>query len=220
VTPIVTATILPVTPTPTQPATPRPTPTSGGCGSAGDTDRDGICDDVDNCPTVADSTQADLDGDGEGDVCDSADADLDLRRARVRSGANQKGEILVRGEIPVASTTTFQPALGFEVQILDTLTLDETFQFTAAECRTFQSGRVTCKSPDARRTANFYPLKAKPGQVRFALRFQSLSLTEPFAPALLVRLTTPAAAVLGIDRIGIIETCRVTTKALLCVAKP
>ena len=35
-----------------------------------DTDEDGIADDEDNCPTLANADQADLDNDGEGDVCD------------------------------------------------------------------------------------------------------------------------------------------------------
>lgn len=42
----------------------------------GDADGDGILDALDNCPVVANPTQADLDGDGIGDACD-ADADGD-----------------------------------------------------------------------------------------------------------------------------------------------
>jgi hypothetical protein len=43
---------------------------AGQCG-AGDTDRDGIPDDVDNCPGVANPDQTDSDGDGVGDACDN-----------------------------------------------------------------------------------------------------------------------------------------------------
>jgi hypothetical protein len=42
-----------------------------------DTDGDGIPDDVDNCPDVANPDQADADGDGIGDVCESVQEDLD-----------------------------------------------------------------------------------------------------------------------------------------------
>lgn len=38
-----------------------------------DVDGDGVNDDVDNCPTVSNVNQADLDGDGQGDVCDNDD---------------------------------------------------------------------------------------------------------------------------------------------------
>ncbi len=44
--------------------------------TTGDTDGDGICDDIDNCVVVANSDQADCDGDGEGDLCES-DSDAD-----------------------------------------------------------------------------------------------------------------------------------------------
>ena len=36
-----------------------------------DTDGDGVSDDLDNCPTVANANQADADGDGVGDACDN-----------------------------------------------------------------------------------------------------------------------------------------------------
>ncbi len=38
---------------------------------ASDTDGDGVSDTQDNCPSVANADQADLDGDGTGDVCDN-----------------------------------------------------------------------------------------------------------------------------------------------------
>ena len=40
-----------------------------------DTDGDGICDAVDNCPTAANADQADADQDGKGDACDGCPTD-------------------------------------------------------------------------------------------------------------------------------------------------
>jgi hypothetical protein len=42
-----------------------------------DQDHDRICDLIDNCPAVANRTQADIDGDGTGDACDAGDHDGD-----------------------------------------------------------------------------------------------------------------------------------------------
>ena len=44
-------------------------------GSDGDIDLDGVADTTDNCPTTANTDQADFDGDGMGDVCDDDDDD-------------------------------------------------------------------------------------------------------------------------------------------------
>jgi UDP-3-O-[3-hydroxymyristoyl] glucosamine N-acyltransferase len=50
-------------------------------GELGDVDRDGIADDLDNCPTIVNEDQADAQGDGYGDACVSPDVVLpgDLR---------------------------------------------------------------------------------------------------------------------------------------------
>ncbi|MGB1740285.1 MAG: thrombospondin type 3 repeat-containing protein, partial [Pseudomonadales bacterium] len=44
--------------------------TSGGGGTADDSDGDGIANGADNCPDVANLAQNDMNGDGEGDACD------------------------------------------------------------------------------------------------------------------------------------------------------
>ena len=51
-------------------AQPKPRVEADGCG---DSDEDGVIDRVDNCPTVANASQLDTDGDTEGDVCDTDD---------------------------------------------------------------------------------------------------------------------------------------------------
>lgn len=45
--------------------------TGGGGGGNTDSDNDGVDDNIDNCPNVANSNQADNDNDGNGNVCDS-----------------------------------------------------------------------------------------------------------------------------------------------------
>jgi hypothetical protein len=47
------------------------------CFDCVDTDGDGVCDDVDNCPTVANPRQEDANGNGIGDACEPVDTDGD-----------------------------------------------------------------------------------------------------------------------------------------------
>ena len=59
--------------TPQEELRPSWTAGSGPAGGATDTDGDGIADSSDNCPGVANASQADKDHDGIGDVCDTVD---------------------------------------------------------------------------------------------------------------------------------------------------
>ncbi|MBY0538512.1 DUF1996 domain-containing protein [Patescibacteria group bacterium] len=67
-----TTTTSPVTVPTTTPVTPTPPPVP----VVVDTDADGIQDDRDNCPAVANRTQIDTDADGRGDACDSTPGTL------------------------------------------------------------------------------------------------------------------------------------------------
>lgn len=219
-----TETLSPAPPTSTATDTAEPTPTlsptavpcPGGSGS--DSDGDGICDDGDNCPFVANADQGDLDGDLLGDVCDDADALLSIRRARVRQSESPTGRIMARGDIVLAAAgDALDVSDGLVVDIQDGLTLHETIEWQAAECRTFASGRVACRSTDHRLRARFYPLTAQRGRVRFALDFLRLDLRGPFAPDVTIRIASaPPILVVGIDRVGVVSKCRVTENGMIC----
>jgi hypothetical protein len=60
---------------------------------APDTDGDGVCDVLDDCPTTPDPTQADADGDGEGDECDPCTNTVPViaTKPRVKIGRLQTG---------------------------------------------------------------------------------------------------------------------------------
>jgi hypothetical protein len=79
----------------------------GSCADhGGDTDGDGVCDEVDNCPLVANADQADTDGDGSGDACDVPPVVL---VAQVQQPIEADGSSLFRarrGAVPVRFTLT------------------------------------------------------------------------------------------------------------------
>ena len=76
------------------------------CGS-GDTDGDGICNDADNCPNLANPRQADRDGDGIGDVCDNCPT--------LKNSCQEDDDHDGRGNI--CQTLGVEPGAGDRVQL-------------------------------------------------------------------------------------------------------
>ncbi len=70
------------------------------CSVSRDTDLDGVPDDSDNCPTVANASQTDTDGDGRGDACDLFPTNPSCGVARGASGS--AGDVLVPVLAPLA----------------------------------------------------------------------------------------------------------------------
>ncbi|MFA5024974.1 MAG: choice-of-anchor K domain-containing protein [Candidatus Shapirobacteria bacterium] len=100
---------------------PTATPTQGNCS---DIDRDEICDSEDNCPSVANASQTDSNGDGTGDACEaafkfvksvSAQADSDSynhKLVTVKAGDNIQCFIGNRLVTPTATISKTNDAVG------------------------------------------------------------------------------------------------------------
>ena len=52
-----------------------------------DSDGDGIPDDADNCPVVANADQSDVDADGVGDACDNCPEDVNSAHRTPRTSS-------------------------------------------------------------------------------------------------------------------------------------
>jgi hypothetical protein len=159
-----------------------------------------------------------VDGDGAGDVCDDFDGMLDIRRASLRESDRQRGRIIVRGDIVLSlPDDEFDASEGVAIQLLDGAGMDFQFVWTPDECTELMNGRVICRDATRQFQGRFNPTKGDAGRVRFAITFKKLNLAGPIAPPLMLVITDgPAIPVVGVDRVGMINDCRVTKNGMVC----
>jgi cysteine-rich repeat protein len=178
-----------------------------------DTDGDGVVDCVDNCPTVANPDQRDIDSDGSGDLCDPEEGPLRVSRLKLR-GKNGNGTVVGKGSLvleSVADELTAEDGIRFTVR--DRLEADADYLWTVAECGVTQSPlRIKCDSPDKRLKAKLKAVPAAPDAFRWFLKMRRLPLNAPFKSPITVTLTYGK----GMDRVGVIGDCAALGSSIVC----
>jgi hypothetical protein len=182
-----------------------------------DSDGDGICDAVDNCPAVANADQSNLDGDLLGDACDDNDAELNVTRLELKHDSDRsasdvslyrvKGDILLApGESALSATN------GLSIHIRDALVTDVAHAWTGGECATSPTGNIRCISAD--KTAKLLVTRIRAPRVyEYAVKVKRAALPEnrAFVPPVEVTLSNAP-----VDRVGPIVDCRPNNTGLFC----
>src|SRR5262249_19772887 len=156
-----------------------------------DTDGDGVIDCQDNCPTVPNPDQADLDGDGLGDRCDPQDCDLEAPGClnvtklvmKASSATKPSGLASIRGDFITPAPDVFDPSGGLKVRVKEHLETD--YEMTALTCISMSDGRTRCDeqatSTSPKIKIRVVPLPKSPGTWRFLFKFQRRPEPGPFA---------------------------------------
>lgn len=144
--------------------TPPPDPTNGKGGGDGDFDSDGIKNKDDNCPYVANTDQADADGDGIGDVCEKNAQSGDLPGGSNKDGTPNKPDPACSKESHESTSIGLKTISTANLFAVTANAADVDHQWAAAE-----GGNI------------FEKVKSKPW-AKMASPWDSFPLIYPFIP--------------------------------------
>ena len=183
----------------------------------GDTDGDGFCDAIDNCPSIANPTQSNLDGDLDGDACDDTDTELNVTVLQLKRDTSVSGDnsaVKVKGDFIIAPPGDVVAANeGIRLRIQDGLGLDVTYDWAGWECAVLPGNKVLCITVDHAFKLTFKPLKATPTVYRFVGTVKRVGLAGPFSGPVTVTISQVHDAV---DRVDTVVDCRLSSSKLTC----
>ena len=195
-------------------------------GGGGDVDGDGVCGADDNCPTVANADQADVDHDGIGNVCDPNDGPMNITAVDLKRSNNvgrPNGGVGIKGDaiFDPASLLLTTPKVTFTVTDSRTPTpfsVSQTWT-VSSECK-IKGTRITCSTADKKFKTTFKPFPKAPNVYRFAARFRKLATATDlvFEGPVTVVLTfgTPPPANGQLDLVSVISDCRASASGIKC----
>lgn|GEM_PF-2274220 len=207
------------TATPTLPSAPSPTNTPNFTATAtapADADGDGVPDQTDNCPAAFNPGQEDLDHDSLGDVCDPDDARLVITRVSIHpdtSATTDNGYVLARGSYVSGTPDALDIASGITLRVQDGTTVDELYQWPAAECTALLRGGVRCVSQDGLARLVIRPSRASSGTYFWQTRCRHRALPGTLSGPVNFVLTHVQTA---IDRAGSASACTMRRSTLVC----
>jgi hypothetical protein len=87
-----------------------------------DTDGDGVCNDVDNCPTIANPGQENTFGGLEGDACET----LNVVKLKIKTGtsATPKGKISAKGNLLLPAGADLLATSNIALHVIDGFEID------------------------------------------------------------------------------------------------
>ncbi len=177
-----------------------------------DPDGDGVCSSTDNCPTVANADQSDVDGDSIGDVCDPVDGALAVSQLRLRadtSTSRDNGSITLDANLGSPGFPVTAPQ-GVGLRVEDSFSVRADVAWAASDCATATSGAISCRLANPPSRVRIRPVS--PGIYRVTARLRRLGIHPPFAAPVTVILRYGV----GVDRYGSFGTCTVTSSGLRC----